>query len=331
MDLHIYPASAARAALLAAREWPERLTDIESWHEHIPFAFALMALMRPERFVELGTHRGDSFCAFCQAALRYRTGSRCFAVDSWQGDPQAGEYGDDILAELRDYVTPRYGEMATLLPMFFDDALAEFADGSIDLLHIDGLHTAEAVRHDFETWLPKLSRRGVVLFHDTAVTQAGFGVGAVWEALRQRYPGFAFEHGNGLGVLLTGPDALPELREWCEAPAEAQAGLRAVFAALGERVRLSRHLALHRRQHDELWKRIGLAEDNVAGLTDIVASLRGNVAGLENDITGLEAHLAAARQRAASAEAELEKVLSSRAWRMTAPLRHLMTLAGRGR
>ena len=45
---------------------PERLTSIESWHRHIPFAFALLDLAKPDVYVELGTHRGDSYSAFCQ-------------------------------------------------------------------------------------------------------------------------------------------------------------------------------------------------------------------------------------------------------------------------
>ena len=72
---------------------PRRLTDIGSWHLHIPFAFLITAMLKPKRFVELGTHKGDSYCAFCQAVDESALNTVCYAVDSWQGDEQAGFYG----------------------------------------------------------------------------------------------------------------------------------------------------------------------------------------------------------------------------------------------
>src|SRR6185369_1925683 len=81
---------------------PEYFAPAGAWSEHIPFAFALMDLCRPATFVELGTHYGNSYCAFCQAVVALGLETRCHAVDTWQGDEHAGRYnGNAVLAQLR--------------------------------------------------------------------------------------------------------------------------------------------------------------------------------------------------------------------------------------
>ncbi|MEI2642880.1 MAG: class I SAM-dependent methyltransferase [Candidatus Nanopelagicales bacterium] len=47
---------------------------------------------------------------------------------------------------------PRYPGFSYLMRMYFHEALDHFEDESIDLLHIDGLHTYDAVKEDFTTW-----------------------------------------------------------------------------------------------------------------------------------------------------------------------------------
>lgn len=225
---------------LARCAWlePHTLSSPAPWAGHIPFAAWLMALMRPHTLVELGVYSGISYQAFCQAAVQYQVPLSAWGVDTWQGDAHAGHYdGASILRTLREQHDVRYGAFSTLLQKTFDEALADIADGSVDLLHIDGLHTYEAVRHDFESWLPKLSERAVVLFHDTAVRQGDFGVWRLWDELKQRYASLTFEHSNGLGVLLVGPQA-PEVL--CQLAADAQrwAAVRQYFRALGERLEL---------------------------------------------------------------------------------------------
>src|SRR6266853_3933941 len=155
---------------LAPLFWvPERRGRDSTWWGHVPFAQWLTCAARPRVLVELGTYRGVSYAAFCEAVRREKLETRCFAVDTWQGDEQSSFYDDSVYDEFRAFHDANYTAFSTMLRCNFDEALPRFDDGSVDLLHIDGLHSYEAVRHDFESWLPKLSRRGVVLFHDVHV------------------------------------------------------------------------------------------------------------------------------------------------------------------
>lgn len=217
--------------------WPaERLGASSAWWQHVPFAHWIVANAEPRLIVELGTHTGVSFAAFCQAVVRSAGEARCYAVDTWRGDEHAGLYGEEVFDEFRAFHAERFGGFSELLRCTFDEALDRFADGSVDLLHIDGLHTYDAVRHDFEGWKPKLSERAVVLFHDTNVRTGDFGVWRLWAELRRTYPGFEFLHGYGLGVLAVGESAPPAVGGLCalDDPAET-AAVRRRFAALGER------------------------------------------------------------------------------------------------
>lgn len=186
----------------AASFAPQWLKEPYSWVGHIPFASWLVRVGKPRTIVELGTHSGNSYFAICQAVKQYETGSKCYAVDTWQGDAHALSYGEEIYDMVRKNNEENYASFSKLLRMTFDEALSKFEDGSVDLLHIDGLHTYEAVKHDFETWLPKLAPGAIVLFHDTNVRKDDFGVWKYWAELKAQYAdGIEFLHSHGLGVL----------------------------------------------------------------------------------------------------------------------------------
>ncbi|MFZ3377560.1 MAG: class I SAM-dependent methyltransferase, partial [Chthoniobacterales bacterium] len=145
-----------------------------AWSMHLPFAYDLMREFRPKVFVELGVWKGESYFTFCQSVEENGVATQCYGIDTWRGDAHAGIYGPEIGNEVVAY-NSRYSRFSHLMAMTFKEAAGEFSDGSIDLLHIDGAHRYEDVKKDFETWLPKLSQNGIVLFHDVTARVKGFG------------------------------------------------------------------------------------------------------------------------------------------------------------
>jgi len=178
-----------------------RILQHSAWKGHCRFVYDLIHFYQSHTIVELGTHWGASFFSMCQAVKDGKLPSLCYAVDTWVGDAHTGQYDNEVyttVSTISDTIYPRFTH---LLRATFDEVVTQFEDNSIQLLHIDGFHEYDAVRHDYEMWLPKLAENGVVLFHDISVQAFGFGVWKLWESLKEELPSLQFEHSSGLGVL----------------------------------------------------------------------------------------------------------------------------------
>ncbi len=178
-----------------------------SWAGHKYFVYDLIRNLKPQTIVELGTHRGTSFFSMCQAVKDGHLDTNLYAVDTWQGEKHSGLYDESILKEVKKIKRKFYSLLnANLLRTTFDDAKKKFANDVIDLLHIDGLHTYEAVKHDFDNWLDRVKKNGIIILHDINERKKDFGVYRLWEEIKKRYTTIEFDHSHGLGVILLNPD-----------------------------------------------------------------------------------------------------------------------------
>jgi O-antigen biosynthesis protein len=336
---------------------PNRLLPESAWLEHAPFAFWLVEVLRPKQLVELGCSSGFSYSVFCQAVQAFGLDTRCCAVDSWLGDEQSGFYGPDVFTTFNAYNEAHFGSFSQLIRADFDEALQYFSDGSIDLLHLDGRHTYDAVKSDYGNWRSKLSERGVVLFHDTNVRERGFGVARLWQELSREHKHFEFLHGHGLGVLGVGANLPPalELLFRREADSALVQQVRHVYSRLGQSVadaarrpvlqariqeleaqplpdasardhaarmaRLEAELGRQIKRHNYLAATASQRTAEVETLTQQLGTARTELAAAAADGPAL----AAAQAHNRHLQDQLDRLHRSTSWRITRPLRGIAT------
>jgi len=233
------------------RRFTPSFSTFSTWTDHMPFGYDIVAAVQPKITVELGTQGGLSFFTFCQSIKENDIDGVCYAVDTWEGEEHTGKYDESVYENVRKHAHEQYAGFAYLMRMLFKDALNHFDNESIDLLHIDGLHTYDAVKEDFATWYPKVKPGGVILFHDVYARMMDFGAWKYWQEIAKQYPSFEFRHGFGLGVLRKpGGDSLssPLLKTLFEGYEQDHADLRALYVHAAKHFELARKVAKQEKQ-----------------------------------------------------------------------------------
>jgi predicted O-methyltransferase YrrM len=170
-----------------------------AWRGLASLGYEIIRHYRPAVVVELGTYVGQSALAMGLALRNVGEGGRIYAVDTWLGDEQNGYYAGQVYQVFLDRVS-KLGLDSVIVPlrMTFDEA-RQNVPRAIDLLHIDGLHTWEAVTHDWETYVPLVRPGGLVMFHDVNTWYPDMR--RFWRSMAKRYEGYLIPYSHGLGVI----------------------------------------------------------------------------------------------------------------------------------
>lgn len=230
----VAPSDAFQPLSLRAMFWRPNFWAEAKWLEHLPFAFWLMEAGRPRVLVELGAGPAVSYFAFCQAVERLELETKCFAVHPWPAVGDSGTAHPGGFERIQAYNESQYAGFSRLVRSELQAAVHQFANGSIDLLHIAEGATGFTA-DDLEAWLPKLSERGVLLVHGTAQREGSARMHRLLDRLRPEYRSFEFAHGDGLALVTLGAEQPELLRFLCDAGQSdtARRAVHEVFFRLG--------------------------------------------------------------------------------------------------
>lgn len=151
--------------------------------------------------LEIGTFMGGTLFVYSQLAV---AGATVISID----------YPTTLVGRMyRTYQRPlfrrlvRKGQSLFFLrrdshkPETLTDILEILGNHQLDFLFIDGDHSYEGVRSDFEMYSPLVRTGGLIAFHDIALTETSEKVHKYWDEIKGSYKHKEFVHRTGEGAM----------------------------------------------------------------------------------------------------------------------------------
>lgn len=168
-----------------------------------------LAPRKPKSILEIGVYKGGTVMAWTHIA---DDEARIFGIDL-----PGGEFGGGFTTEEAMTISKLWQRQQSIDLFGVDshkqstiDMISQYAP--FDFIFIDGDHTYEGAKQDYESYYPMLSENGVMAFHDIVEhTNRDVKVHLLWEELKQKNKvkefidsDFPTDHGSwgGIGVLL---------------------------------------------------------------------------------------------------------------------------------
>ena len=161
--------------------------------------YGLVRSMKPDVCVEIGSALGKSAC-YVGMALKENGHGKLYAIDphtatDWNDSAKGAV---DSLSQLQRNISAiGVSDQIAIMRSYSQDAARTWTL-FIDLIFIDGDHSYEGVKRDFELFVPHVKPFGMVVFHDT-----------IWDLPPYNKQAVSDERGVSMGV----PRFVDELRQ----------------------------------------------------------------------------------------------------------------------